>query len=99
MASVTAPQTTNRAVRREEPRTQSAVMGSRAFNRVCVGVMIAFAIIWLIPLLWAVDTSLKPNGETADLPVTWLIKNPTLDSYRSILSQGDIWNWYASSFI
>lgn len=77
----------------------SPATGSKLFNRVCVGVMIAFSIIWLIPLLWAVDTALKPNGETADLPVTWLIKNPTLDSFRSIFGQGDIWNWYASSFI
>jgi multiple sugar transport system permease protein len=61
--------------------------------------MIAFSIIWLIPLLWAIDTSLKPNGETADLPVTWWIKHPTLSSYASILRQGDIWHWYASSLI
>ncbi len=73
--------------------------GSKLFNRVCIGVMIAFSIIWLVPLLWAIDTAFKPNGETADLPVTWWIKNPTLDSFKSILSQGDIWYWYASSLI
>lgn len=76
-----------------------AVSGSKLFNRVCLGVMIAFAILWLVPLLWALDTALKPNGETAELPVTWWIKNPTLDSFGSILSQGDIWHWYASSLI
>ena len=64
-----------------------------------MGVMIAFSIIWLIPLFWAIDTALKPNGETADLPVTWWIKHPTLASFRSIFSQGDIWHWYASSLI
>jgi len=77
----------------------TAVSGSRLFNRVCMGVMIAFSIIWLIPLLWAIDTAFKPNGETADLPVTWWIKNPTWDSFASILRQGDIWRWYASSLI
>ena len=77
----------------------SAVSGSRLFNRICLGVLIAVAIIWLIPLLWAIDTSLKPNSETANLPVTWWIENPTLDSYASVLGQGDIWNWYASSAI
>jgi multiple sugar transport system permease protein len=84
---------------RRAGRNSRAVSGSKLFNRVCVGVLIAFSIIWLIPLLWAIDTSLKPNGETADLPVTWWIKHPTLDSYRSILKQGDIWHWYASSLI
>lgn len=85
-------------VRRTRSTTR-VVSGSKLFNRVCMGVMIAFSIIWLIPLFWAIDTSLKPNGETADLPVTWWIKHPTLASYRSILQQGDIWRWYASSFI
>jgi multiple sugar transport system permease protein len=84
------------------PRTRTTsrtAAGSTLFNRLCVGVMIAFSIIWLIPLLWAADTAFKPNGETADLPVTWSIKHPTLASFRSILKQGDIWYWYASSFI
>ena len=39
--------------------TRPAVSGSRLFNRLCMGVMIAFSIIWLIPLLWAVDTAFK----------------------------------------
>jgi len=78
---------------------KSAVSGSRLFNRLCIGVMIAFSIIWLIPLFWAIDTAFKPNGETAKLPVTWWIDNPTWSSFASIFRQGDIWHWYASSFI
>jgi multiple sugar transport system permease protein len=69
----------------------------RLFNRCCVGVLIAFALIWLVPLAWALDTALKPNAETTK--ATWLIDNPTLASFRTLLSQGDILNWYASSFI
>jgi multiple sugar transport system permease protein len=69
----------------------------KVFNGVCVGVLIAFALIWLVPVLWAIDTSLKPNAETTN--TTWWIDHPTLDSYRTLLAQGDIWNWYASSFI
>jgi multiple sugar transport system permease protein len=85
--------------RSREGSSSRTASGSQLFNRICVGVLIAFSIIWLIPLLWAVDTALKPNGETAALPVTWWIKHPTLGSFRSILSQGDIWHWYASSLI
>ena len=69
----------------------------RLFNRCCVGVLIAFALIWLVPLAWAVDTALKPNAETTK--ATWLIESPTLASFRTLLSQGDILNWYAASFI
>jgi multiple sugar transport system permease protein len=70
---------------------------NKIFNRVCAGVLIFFALLWLIPLLWAVDTSLKPNVETT--VTTWLIDNPTFAAYQALFSRGDIWNWYASSFI
>jgi multiple sugar transport system permease protein len=69
----------------------------KLFNRVCAGVLIALALVWLVPIAWAVDTALKPNAETTE--TTWLIHHPTLESFRTLLGQGDIWNWYASSFI
>jgi multiple sugar transport system permease protein len=69
----------------------------RLFNRVCTGVLIAFAMVWIVPVAWAIDTALKPNAETTS--VTWAIKNPTLASFRSVLDQGDILHWYATSFI
>jgi multiple sugar transport system permease protein len=70
---------------------------TKLFNRICAGVLIAFALIWLVPILWTVDTALKPNAETTE--TTWLIHNPTLESFRTLLSQGDVYNWYATSFI
>lgn len=69
----------------------------RLFNRCCVGVLIAFALIWLVPLAWAVDTALKPNAETTR--PTWRIEDPTLESFRTLLAQGDILDWYAASFV
>jgi multiple sugar transport system permease protein len=92
-----------------EPRSEAAPAApstaasydsrNKVFNWICLGVLVVFSIIWLIPLLWAVDTSIKPNEETTKVPLTWLIDNPTLGSYRTILSSGDIWKWYMSSFI
>ncbi|HKT01922.1 MAG TPA: carbohydrate ABC transporter permease [Rugosimonospora sp.] len=69
----------------------------RLFNRCCTAVLIAFALLWLVPLAWAVDTAIKPNGETTK--PTWAIDHPTLASFRTLLRQGDILNWYAASFI
>jgi len=71
----------------------------KAFNRLCTGVLIAFALLWLVPIAWAIDTALKPNAETTKLPTTWFIDNPTLESFRTVLGAGDIWKWYLSSFI
>src|SRR5688572_8318742 len=82
---------------RPTPTAASVDRRMRLFNATCVGVLIALALIWLVPLFWAVDTSLKPNAETTN--PTWKIENPTLESYRTLLEQGDIINWYAASII
>jgi multiple sugar transport system permease protein len=69
------------------------------FNWVAFATLLIFALVWLIPIAWAINTALKPNAETVRVPVTWLIENPTLDSFRSVLQQGDMVNWLATSFI
>jgi multiple sugar transport system permease protein len=78
------------AVSRVESRT-------KLFNRVCVGVLIAFAIIWIVPVAWALDTALKPNAETTK--TTWLINNPTFDAFGRVLHDTDILRWFGSSLI
>lgn len=96
--------TPTREVDRDQPRraeysplAMSVDRRVRLFNRICVGVGVAFALVWLVPLAWALDTALKPNTETTR--TTWAIDNPTLESFRTLLAQGDILNWYAASFI
>ena len=76
------------------PRCESR---TRLFNRICIGVLIAFALLWLIPLAWAIDTSLKPNTET--VKTTWLIDNPTIAAYPNTLKNTDMLKWYGASFI
>ncbi|MEN3358722.1 MAG: multiple sugar transport system permease protein [Mycobacteriales bacterium] len=67
------------------------------FNRICVGVLIACALLWLVPLAWAADTSLKPNADTTR--TTWLIHNPTLGAFSDALRDTDMLKWYGASFI
>jgi multiple sugar transport system permease protein len=69
----------------------------KLFNRICVGVLIALAIIWLVPLAWALDTALKPNSETTN--TTWAIHSPTLDAFWRTFSDTDILRWYGSSLL
>jgi multiple sugar transport system permease protein len=68
---------------------------NKLFNRICAGVLIAFALIWLVPVLWALDTALKPNEETTK--TTWLIDNPTFDAFGRVLRDTDILRWFGSS--
>jgi multiple sugar transport system permease protein len=69
----------------------------KLFNRTCAGVLIALALIWLVPLAWAVDTALKPNGETTR--TTWLIDDPTFAAFGRALSDTPILNWFGASLI
>jgi multiple sugar transport system permease protein len=69
----------------------------RIFNGVCIGVLVAFALIWLVPLAWALDTALKPNSETTR--TTWLIDDPTLGAFGRVFRNTDMPSWYLASFI
>jgi multiple sugar transport system permease protein len=69
----------------------------KLFNRICAGVLIAFALLWLVPVAWALDTALKPNAETVNS--TWVIHHPTFAAFGRILQQTDMLRWYGASLI
>jgi multiple sugar transport system permease protein len=76
------------------------VGGRRRGGRVVVyTVLTALAVIWLVPLAWAVATSLKPDAETTIAPVSWRATTETFEAYRTLLQKGDILHWWFNSFI
>ncbi|NAZ82477.1 ABC transporter permease subunit [Kineococcus sp. R8] len=78
----------------------SSQNSTRTFNIVCGVVLGVFAIIWLIPSLWALKTSLTSNAVSAlGTPAILADTSPTLASYLTLMRGGDIWNWYLASFI
>lgn len=58
-----------------------------------------FAVIWVIPLLFAVDTSLKPEGEIAAHPTSWWSSHFSLDAYSKVIDHTPIMTWYLNSLI
>ncbi|MCL2514768.1 MAG: carbohydrate ABC transporter permease [Microbacteriaceae bacterium] len=100
--------TTNAVARRQNwisgaapaPRSQHVATSGRTFQIVSTIVLVVFAIIWLIPSLFALKTSLTDNGVAA-LGASAILKNwnPTLHSFASLFQAGDIWNWYLASAI
>jgi multiple sugar transport system permease protein len=72
----------------------------RTFNVIALIVLIVFAILWLVPSLFALKTALTDNG-TAALGAGPIITSfsPTLHSFASLFGAGDIWNWYIASGI
>ncbi|MFC0624159.1 carbohydrate ABC transporter permease [Kribbella deserti] len=70
------------------------------FGRVALAVgAVLLALVWLVPLLWALDTSLKPEAETTRTPITWWPADPTSAAYSSVLEQGSILRWFLNSTI
>jgi multiple sugar transport system permease protein len=69
------------------------------FPRIVTGVMIALALLWLAPVLWAVDTSIKPETATIKIPATWAIPHLTFAAYGNDFSASDIGRWYINSAI
>ena len=62
-------------------------------------VLLVLAVIWIIPLAWALDTALKPESETTTVPLSWIPSHFTLDAFVKVLSAGDIVRWYVNSII
>ena len=66
---------------------------------VSLALMMLFVAAWLVPFAWALDTSLKPEGETTIVPISWLSSHFNLDAYGKILAAGTIPRWYLNSLI
>ncbi|NYI03525.1 carbohydrate ABC transporter permease [Allostreptomyces psammosilenae] len=80
--------------------TSRRPVGERVWNIVGLLVTAFVAFLWLLPLLWAADTSLKSEGETTQLPLRWIPESGfTLDAYRAIIEQGDLLRWFANSTV
>jgi multiple sugar transport system permease protein len=62
-------------------------------------VLLIAAVIWIIPLAWAIDTALKPESETTTVPISWIPSHFTLDAFVKVLSAGGIVRWYVNSAI
>lgn len=60
-------------------------------------VLIILAIIWLAPLVWAIDTALKPESETTLIPVTWLSSHFNLEAFTKTFSTTSLPQWYFNS--
>ena len=86
--------------RKGTPRTKpSADFGLKAFNRLAATCLTVFALIWLVPFLWALITSLRPDSEITANPVSLWSNHWTLHAYTNAVTTNPIGWWYLNSFI
>ncbi|MEZ0164354.1 carbohydrate ABC transporter permease [Kineococcus sp. LSe6-4] len=68
--------------------------GSRALLYLTLTVL---ALVFLAPLLWALSGSFKPRGDIFATPPRLLPTSPTLENYRTLLTEQPFWTWFAIS--
>jgi multiple sugar transport system permease protein len=88
---------------RIQPRTRGrkgAVKPKRTPGSIiALVVAVLAAIIWLIPLAWALATALKPDAETTATPVKWFGSTITFDAFGKVFESGAMWRWYFNSVL
>lgn len=79
------------------------IMDTRWRQRVNRGLaftaLVILAVIWLLPLAWAIDTAIKPEAATTTVPVTWVPPRVTFESFREVIAAGDMVSWYVNSTV
>ncbi|MFD9502603.1 carbohydrate ABC transporter permease [Streptomyces sp. NPDC060035] len=60
-------------------------------------IALVLAVAWLVPLAWAVATSLKPEGETTGTPLEWIGSRITFDAYAKVWESGELMRWLMNS--
>ena len=80
-----------------KPSSRPTTRSKRLVNAAALLVLVIFALLWVLPLAWAFDTSIKPNTETIHVPVSWLSSNPSFAAYGRVISGTDILRWYFNS--
>ncbi|MFI9583500.1 carbohydrate ABC transporter permease [Streptomyces sp. NPDC052236] len=89
--------------RRRAPRAADGspmLLGQGRLPRVLVGtVLVVLAAVWLLPLVWAVVTSLQSEQDVATPGLSPFKGAFTLESYRQILDRGNVLTWAFNSFL
>lgn len=91
VAQVTRPRT--------EEQTIAGWLKRRGPNGITFVVLVVLALLWLIPLLWALDTALKPEGETTAIPISWLASHFTLQAFATVFTTSNLPQWYFNSIL
>jgi multiple sugar transport system permease protein len=81
-------------------RSADATVARRRGPRPTVGGVILtvlallMAVLWLVPLLWALSTSVKPEEETRAIPPEWFAGRITGEAYTAAFGNSGLLRWF-----
>ncbi|MET3903969.1 carbohydrate ABC transporter permease [Paenarthrobacter sp. 4246] len=78
-------------------RRNSAQNGSTIARVGGILALVILALMWLLPILWGVTTSLKSEEDAATSPFVAPTSGWNFDAYVQVLSQGDVPRWMLNS--
>ncbi|MGI5473048.1 carbohydrate ABC transporter permease [Streptomyces sp. CA-132043] len=73
---------------------------SRLSRTLALATLSVLALTWLLPMAWAVFTSVKSERDASD-PLHWIWPQAgfTLDGFRTVIERGDLPLWMLNSFV
>ncbi|MEU7469583.1 carbohydrate ABC transporter permease [Streptomyces sp. NPDC044984] len=73
---------------------------SRLSRTLALAALAVLALLWLLPMAWAVLTAFKSEQDASD-PVHWIWPRGgfTLDAFRTVIERGDLPLWMLNSFL
>ncbi|MFJ8821141.1 carbohydrate ABC transporter permease [Streptomyces sp. NPDC102467] len=95
------PVTPPRRPRRPERSQTNLTLGANRTARVlALAVLGVAALVWLLPMAWALLTALKSEQDASD-PLNWLWPKHgfTLDGFRTVWERGDLPLWMLNSLL
>ncbi|MEU2337182.1 carbohydrate ABC transporter permease [Streptomyces sp. NPDC006654] len=90
MTTITQPQTAD---------PKGAVDGAKLFNRLCAVCLTLFALIWLVPFVWALITSLRDDAAITRSPTSIFDGGWSLHAYATAWDNHPIGTWYLNSLV
>ncbi|MCY1650063.1 carbohydrate ABC transporter permease [Mesorhizobium sp. B2-3-3] len=99
MSTTASPVRARRLPPRERPGAPM-FLGHGRLPRVLAGTaLVVLAAVWLLPLVWAVATSVQSEQDVAKPGLSPFKGAFTLDAYQQILERGNVTVWAANSFL
>ncbi|WTB92633.1 carbohydrate ABC transporter permease [Streptomyces cellulosae] len=89
-----------RRARRDVQRGPNLTLGpTRTARTLALAALAVPAVLWLLPMAWAVLTAFKSEQDASD-PVHWIWPQAgfTLDGFRTVIERGDLPLWMWNSF-
>ncbi|HUX50186.1 MAG TPA: carbohydrate ABC transporter permease [Spirochaetia bacterium] len=62
-------------------------------------ITVCMLVVWLLPVLWGLTTSLKQETQTLAVPPVWLPNPVSLHAYAAVLAIGQLSQWYLNSVV